>query len=152
MKQPKAIYTLFFTEMWERFGYYIILGLLVLYLIYTLNFTEAQSFITLSEFVSWIFIAPVFGGLLADKVLGYRYSVLIGACLLSLGYLLLAFGHDLFLHLSLSIIIVGNGLLKPNNASFLGKFYYFDDPRRYPGFTFFYIGINIGGFFSILFA
>lgn len=149
MKQPIAITPIFFTEMWERFGYYVIQGLLVLYLIYQLNFSDTQAFVTLGEFISWIYIAPIFGGLLADRVLGYRYSILCGAILLCAGYLLLAYAGELFLHLSLSIIIVGNGLLKPNGASFLGKFYYHDDPRRYPGFTFFYIGINVGGLLSI---
>lgn len=150
MKQPKAIVPIFFTEMWERFGYYAIQGLLVLFLIYRLNYSVSHSFVVLTEFVSWVYIAPLLGGLVADQILGYRYSILSGIFLLCIGYLLLAFEGGLFLHLSLAFIIVGNGLLKPNNPSYLGNFYYHDDPRRYPGFTFYFIGTNIGGLISVL--
>lgn len=152
MKQPKAIIPIFFTELWERFGYYSIQGLLVIYLTSSLHFSDTLAFSTLGEFISWIYIAPVFGGLLANRVLGYRYCILTGAILLFCGYTLLAFSGHLFLHLSLTIIILGNGLLKPNAASFLGLFYYHDDPRRYPGFTFYFIGINIGGLAAIIMA
>lgn len=152
MKQPRAIIPIFFTELWERFGYYSIQGLLVLYLITYLDFTDAYAFATLGEFLSWIYIAPVFGGWIADRILGYRYSVLIGAILLGAGYALLMTSGHLLLHLSLAIIIIGNGLLKPNSPSFLGLFYYYDDPRRYPGFTFYFTGINVGGLVAILIA
>jgi POT family proton-dependent oligopeptide transporter len=152
MKQPRAITPLFFTEAWERFGYYSVQGILVLFLIQTLHFSDQLAFVTLGEFLSWTYIAPVFGGLIANYLLGYRYAILIGCSILALGYGLLAYSSALFLHLALSCIVVGNGLLKPNTASFLGLFYYHDDPRRYSGFTFYFTGINIGGLAAILLA
>lgn len=152
MKQPRAIIPIFFTEAWERFGYYSIQGVLVLFLINSFQFSDQKAFSTLGEFLSWTYIAPVFGGLLANFVLGYRQSILFGALVLAVGYGLLAYSSYLFLHLGLSCIVVGNGLLKPNSPSFLGQFYYPDDPRRYPGFTMYFTGINIGGFVAIILA
>lgn len=152
MKQPRAIIPIFFAEAWERFGYYSIQGVLVLFLINSFQFGDQLAFSTLGEFLSWTYIAPVFGGLLANFILGYRLTILLGAIFLAAGYGLLAYSSYLFLHLGLSCIVVGNGLLKPNSPSFLGQFYYPDDPRRYPGFTMYFTGINIGGFAAIILA
>lgn len=149
MKQPKALTPLFLTEMWERFGFYVTQSLLILYLTTFLNFSDASAFILLGEFTALVYIAPLAGGFFADRILGPRYAILLGTIFLGLGYLLLGvYGHQL-LFLSLSAIVVGNGLLKPNISSFLGEFYYPDDPRRDAGFTLFYIGINLGGLLAL---
>lgn len=149
MRQPKALAPLFLTEMWERFGYYIISSLLIFYLVNRLQLSDAKSFTILSEFTALVYIAPLAGGFFSDKILGPRYSILIGAALLGIGYLLLAIDAHQLLFLSLSIVVIGNGLLKPNIASFLGEFYYGDDPRRDAGFTLFYMGINLGALIAI---
>lgn len=149
MKQPRALKPLFLTEMWERFGFYVTQSLLVLYLTQSLNFSDSNAFVLLGEFTALVYIAPLVGGFFADRILGPRYAILLGAVLLGLGYLLLGiYGHHL-LFLSLSIVVTGNGLLKPNISSFLGEFYYPDDPRRDAGFTLFYIGINIGALLAV---
>lgn len=145
MKQPRALTPLFLTEMWERFGFYVVQGLLILYLTSELNFSDAKSYAVLGEFTALLYLLPLAGGFFCDRVLGARYSIMIGAVFLGLGYFLLAFYNHSLLFLSLSTIVVGNSLLKPNISSFLGEFYYEDDPRRNAGFTLFYIGINIGG-------
>lgn len=150
MKQPAALLPIFFTELWERFGYYAIQGLLVLFLVHRLDYSPAYAFLTLSEFVSWAYVTPLLGGLVADRLLGHRYSILIGTLLLAAGYFILAFFSRYLLHMSLAFIIIGNGLLKPNSAAFLGQFYYHDDPRRYPGFTTYFIAINLGGLLSVV--
>lgn len=147
--QPKALKPLFLTEMWERFGFYVTQSLLILYLTNYLNFSDPRAFVLLGEFTALVYIAPLLGGLFADRVLGPRYAILLGAVCLGLGYLLLGLYGKTLLYLSLSTIVVGNGLLKPNISSFLGEFYYPDDPRRDAGFTLFYIGINLGGLLAL---
>ena len=149
MRQPKALAPLFLTEMWERFGYYIISSLLIFYLVNQLRLSDAQSFTLLSEFTALVYIAPLACGFFSDRLLGPRYSILIGAGFLGVGYLLLAVNTHTLLFLSLSIVVIGNGLLKPNISSFLGEFYYENDPRRDAGFTLFYMGINLGALIAI---
>jgi len=152
MKQPRALAPLFLTEMWERFGFYVVQSLLILYLTNILNFSDSKSFLILGEYTALVYLTPIAGGIFSDRVLGPRYSILIGATLLGIGYFLLAFNytanHNL-LFLGLAIIVIGNGFLKPNISSFLGDFYYEDDPRRNAGFTLFYIGINIGALLAL---
>lgn len=144
MKQPRALAPLFLTEMWERFGFYVIQSMLVIYMSEQLSFSDTKSYAILGGFTALVYISPLLGGFIADKILGFRYSILIGAMLLSAGYLSLAIYGEQLLLLSLSTVVVGNGLLKPNISSFLGAFYYDDDPRRSAGFTLFYMGINLG--------
>jgi POT family proton-dependent oligopeptide transporter len=149
MKQPRALTPLFLTEMWERFGFYVTQSLLILYLTSHLHFSDANSFMLLGEFTALVYIAPLAGGFFADRVLGPRYAVLWGTICLGIGYLLLGVYGQQLLFLSLSFIVIGSGLLKPNISSFLGEFYYPDDPRRDAGFTIFYIGINLGGLLAL---
>lgn len=149
MKQPRALTHLFLTEMWERFGFYITQSLLILYLTSALNFSDSKAYMILGEFTALVYIAPLAGGYLADRVFGARYAILVGAIFLGIGYFLLGIAGQKLLFLSLSIVVVGNGLLKPNISSFLGVFYYEDDPRRDAGFTLFYIGINLGGLLAL---
>ncbi len=142
--QPKALRTLFLTEMWERFGFYVVQGLLVLYMTNHLNFSDAKSYAILGEYSALVYISPLIGGFFADRVLGFRYAILIGAIFLLLGYAVIATTSDHLLFWGLAAVILGNGFLKPNISSYLGEFYQTDDPRRDAGFTIFYMGINIG--------
>ncbi len=147
MKQPKALKILFFTEMWERFGFYTTQAMLIFYLMEKLSFSDADAYAVLGQFTALVYLGPVIGGWAADKFLGCRFAVMLGGLFLSLGYALLALGtHTLFT--GLSFVILGGSLLKPNISSFLGQFYQPKDPRRDGGFTLFYVGINIGVFLS----
>lgn len=148
LNQPKALTSLFLTELWERFGFFTVQALLILYLIDGLSWKDSSAYILLGEFTAFAYLSPLFGGFLADRVLGYRYSVMIGAIFLSTGYFTLALLGKAGLYFSLATIITGMGLLKPNISSFLGCFYQANDPRRDSGFTIFYMGINIGYFLS----
>ncbi|MFN3234997.1 MAG: peptide MFS transporter [Gammaproteobacteria bacterium] len=145
--QPKALIIFFLTEMWERFGFYIVEGLLILYMTHALSFSDGHAYQVLGEFSAFAYISPILGGWIADNVLGFRFSIFLGAIILFFGYFSLVFnGH--FLFVGLALIVVGNGLLKPNISSFLGHFYETDDSRRDAGFTIFYMGINLGVFFA----
>lgn len=144
MKQPKVLRYFFLTEVWERFGFYTIQTLLVLYMASALGFSDSKSYTIIGEFTALAYIMPLLGGYLADRVLGYRFSIVLGGILLCAGYALLGiFSKNILV--GLSLVIMGNGLFKPNISSFLGQFYDENDPRRDSGYTLFYIGINIGG-------
>ena len=149
MRQPRAFTPLFLTEMWEHFGFYVTQSLLILYLTSALNFSDSRAYMILGGFTSLAYIASLAGGFFSDRIIGPRYSILIGAIFLGIGYFLLGFVEYRLLFFCLSILVVGNGLLKPNISSFLGEFYYEDDPRRDAGFTLFYIGVNFGGFLAV---
>ncbi len=109
-----------------------------------LNFSDNKSYTIIGEFTALAYIMPLLGGYLADRILGYRFSIVLGGILLCVGYALLGIFSESIL-IGLSLIIMGNGLFKPNISSFLGQFYDENDPRRDSGYTLFYIGINIGG-------
>lgn len=143
--QPKALSFLFLTEMWERFGFYVVQGLLVLYMSQYFGFSDDASYTILGIFTALVYISPLAGGYLASKLLGYQTAIIWGGLLLVLGYALLALPNAaLFFYPALSVIIIGNGLLKPNISSLLGLQYKKNDARRDAGFTIFYIGINVG--------
>lgn len=142
-EQPKALKTLFLTEMCERYGFYTAQAMLVLYMIEHFNFADKDAYTILGQFTAMLYLFPVIGGWVADRLLGSRFSILIGAAFLCGGYALLA-SEQHVLFLGLSLLIIGNSLLKPNISTFLGRFYTEDDPRCEAGFTLFYVGINIG--------
>jgi proton-dependent oligopeptide transporter, POT family len=147
MKQPRALLALSLCELWERFGLYIVQGLLIFYMTKVLTFNDDQSYVIMGQFTALVYISPIIGGLCADRLLGFRHTVLFGAFLLLVGYALLAFpvaNKENALFLGLAIIILGTGCLKPNISSFLGQFYQADDPRRDAGFTIYYMVFNIG--------
>jgi POT family proton-dependent oligopeptide transporter len=151
--QPTSLYFLSLTEAWERFGFYIVQGLLILYMTEYFGFSDNASFTLLGAFTALAYISPLVGGFLATKILGFKASVLWGGCFLMLGYALLSLPYTKpLLYPALGTIIVGNGLLKPNISSLLGMQYASQDMRRESGFTIFYIGINIGIFLSGLSA
>lgn len=148
--QPAVLPYLFLTELWERFGFYVVQGLLVLYLTKSFGMSDADSYTITGLFSAIVYISPFFGGIIADRWLGFQATILIGGLFLMLGYALLAMPflqHQLF-YPALSTIIIGNGLFKPNISSLLGMQYEKNDPRREAGFTLFYIGINIGAFLA----
>jgi len=163
---PKGLYICFATEMWERFSFYGMKYLLLLYLTKYHLFTDAMGLDVLGSYAALVYSTPVIGGLLADRYLGMRKAVIFGGCLLTLGHLGMAFEGTPAQYLqgnitrderslqvfyfSISLIIVGVGFLKPNISTIVGKLYEANDPRRDSGFTIFYMGINIGAFVATL--
>jgi len=153
---PQGLMVLFFTEMWERFGFYLMLGIFTLYMIADegekfagLAFDQAKAADVYGTYIALVYLTPFFGGLLADRVLGYRRAIFLGGSFMAAGYLGLAIPDSmLFFYLSLLCIIIGNGLFKPNISVLLGKLYETDQYRNLKdsGFNIFYMGINIGAF------
>ena len=141
---PRGLMTLLFSEMWERFCYYGMRVLLTLYLVKSLMKGDAEASLMYGAYTALIYAAPVLGGKMADKYLGYRYAIMLGAILMAIGEFLILGGNETFLLLGMGALIVGNGYFKANISTIVGKLYTDDDPRRDSGFTIFYIGINIG--------
>ncbi len=139
---------LFFTELWERFAYYGMRGLLILYLIDTttegLGFTQESASRLYGWFTGLVYLTPVVGGWLADRHLGTSRSLTIGGATLSLGYFSLALGRTWSFYAGLGLIVVGTGFFKPNGYTMVGQLYRQGDPRRDPGFTLYYMAINFG--------
>jgi POT family proton-dependent oligopeptide transporter len=172
--QPAGLFVLFFTEMWERFSYYGMRALLVLYMTdylikgaqsgtYVFGFGALQSGLTsvfgpmgtqalasqiYGLYTGFVYFTPFFGGILADRVLGQRKTVVIGGVLMAIGHFLMAFEHLFFI--ALLFLILGNGCFKPNISTQVGNLYPPGDSRRDGAFTIFYMGINLGAFFSPL--
>ena len=145
---PRALYMLFFAEMWERFSYYGMRALLVLYLVGQLNYPEKDALKVYGTYTSLVYLTPLVGGWLADNFLGKRKSVVIGGTLMMLGHLAMAFQP--LLYQALGLLIIGNGFFKPNISTMVGELYEQGDARRDGAFTIFYMGINLGAFFSPL--
>jgi proton-dependent oligopeptide transporter, POT family len=151
-KHPKALYILFFTEMWERFAYYLMVGILFLYMIDSKTggkgFDEKVGADIVGSFIALVYLTPFIGGLLADRYLGYIKSIFIGGSLMALGYLGLAVPGDTAMFVSLALIVVGNGFFKPNISTLLGNIYNRADlrPLKDNAYNIFYMGINIGAF------
>jgi len=143
-KHPNALPFLFLTEMWERFGFYVVQGLLILYLTKVFNFSDDKSFTIAGLFSALAYVSPMVGGWLADKLLGFRMAIVWGGFFLIVGYAALALPQEQSFYIALAIIIVGNGLFKPNISSLLGVLYEKNEAARDTGFTIFYIGINLG--------
>jgi POT family proton-dependent oligopeptide transporter len=152
MQQPKGLYPLFFTEMWERFGFYMVQTILVLYMTKAMGLTDTKAYLLYGTFGSMMYLTPVIGGYLADQFIGFRQAIILGAVLFIIGYAIMAIKSPHALFLGMSFVIIGCGLFKPNVASIVGTLYGPNDPRRDGGFTIFYMGINIGGFFAPLSA
>jgi len=158
---PKALFTLFFAEMWERFNFYGMRAILTLYMIKVMfdhmsqNDADERAIGIYGAYNAMVYLTPVLGGLLADKLLGFRRSIIWGGALMASGQIMLMFSdvfqlfvaNDLFF-IGLSLIVVGNGYFKPNISSFLGTFYEKNDPRKDSAFTIFYMGINVGAFLA----
>ena len=145
---PKGLFVLFLTEMWERFSYYGMRALLVYYMIKQLMFTQGEASQIYGLYTGLVYLTPLFGGILADRVLGQRRTVILGAVLMAIGHFLMAFQSVFFP--ALLFLILGNGAFKPNISTQVGSLYPAGDPRRDRAFSIFYVGINLGAFFSPL--
>ena len=152
-KHPRALPYLFFSEMWERFGYYLIIGLLTNYLMERWDgvnggfaMSKKEAFDIFGTFIAFVFLTPFVGGLLADRKLGYVRSVVLGGVLMGLGYCLMSV-HDLvYLYTGLGLVVVGNGFFKPNISTLLGNLYNKPEfkANKDVGYNIFYMGINVG--------
>jgi len=151
-KQPRSFYLIFSIELWERFGYYGLQGIMAVYLVKMLGMSEAQSITLFASFSALVYGLVAVGGWLGDKVLGTKRVIVLGTLVLALGYALVAWsGHDISLvYIGMATIAVGNGLFKANPSSLLSTCYEKDDPRLDGAFTMYYMAINIGSFFSML--
>jgi len=146
MKHPKGLKFLFFTEMWERFSYYGMRALLVLYLVNYLEWQPGRASGVYKWYTSLVYLTPLLGGLLADRLIGLRAAIVTGGVLMAIGHFLMAFEPLPFFYSALAFLILGNGFFKPNISTLVGKMYTPDDPRRDGAFTIFYMGINLGAF------
>jgi POT family proton-dependent oligopeptide transporter len=150
-KHPKALPYLFFAEMWERFGYYLIIGIFVQYLMEKtggggFSMSKKEAYDIYGTFIAFVFLTPFVGGLIADRKLGYVKSVVLGAILMGVGYCGLSIHNLVVFYISLALIILGNGFFKPNISTLLGNLYNDDQYRsaKDSGYNIFYMGINIG--------
>lgn len=160
-KHPKGLPFLFFTEMWERFGYYLILGIFVLYLIEPqgiaggLGFPDKDADDIFGTFIALTYLTPFLGGFLADRVLGYIKSIYLGGVLMAIGYIGVGVFKELpYFYGSLALIIIGNGFFKPTISTLLGNLYS-EEPykaNKDSGYNIFYMGINIGAFICNIIA
>ncbi len=167
---PKGLYILFFSEMWERFSFYGMRALLVLFMTKEFLFSDERAYTVYGAYTALVYATPFFGGLLADRILGYRLAVITGGILMTIGHFLMAFEHPAFLeflkgilpplaslldnhaifYLALTTLILGNGFFKPNISTIVGALYDKNDPRKDSAFTIFYMGINLGAFLAPL--
>ena len=150
---PKGLFILFFTEMWERFSYYGIRAILVLYMVDKiatggLGWTDEKAFAVLGVFQMCVYLTAIPGGILSDRVLGPRKSVWIGCLLIMLGNFSLVCPGVFAFYLGLTLIVLGGGCLKPNISTIVSRLYRPGDPRQESAFSIFYLGINVGSFFS----
>ena len=141
---PRGLYTLFFSEMWERFCYYGMRVLLTLYLVKSLFKGDSDAALIYGAYTALIYAAPVLGGRMADSYLGYRLAIIFGAICMAIGEFLILGSNEEFMLFGMGFLIVGNGYFKANISTIVGKLYSDGDPRRDSGFTIFYIGINVG--------
>jgi len=151
---PRGLYPLFFTEMWERLAFYLMLGILVLYTTDTerggLGLPLRQAVEIYGTYMAFVYFTPFLGGMLADRFLGFRRAVFIGGVLMAAGLFLLGVRSLTTLYAGLTLLCLGNGLFKPNISAMVGNLYEPGDPRRDAGFNIFYMGINIGAASSAL--
>lgn len=158
-KYPNGLFYLVFTEFWERFGYYLMIGIFTLYMTGEkkaggLGWDNAKSSDIYGTFIALVFLTPFMGGLLADLKLGYRLSITLGGLLMGSGYCLLAVPSETAFYSSLGLMVIGNGFFKPNISAMLGNL--FDNPQyqhqKDTGYNLFYMGINLGAFICTFIA
>lgn len=150
---PKGLWVLFGTEMWERFGYYLMLGIFSLYMLDSWNnggmgFAPGKKSDIYGTYLGLVYLTPFIGGLLADRILGYRRSIIMGGLMMASGYFLLSVHNNTTFYIALLLIILGNGFFKPNISTLVGNLYSNDDmkDKKDSGYNIFYMGINIGAF------
>lgn len=150
---PKGLWVLFGTEMWERFGYYLMLGIFSLYMLDSWNnggmgFSPGKKSDIYGTYLGLVYLTPFIGGLLADRLLGYRLSIICGGLMMSSGYFLLSVHSNTTFYIALLLIILGNGFFKPNISTMVGNLYSSDEMKhkKDAGYNIFYMGINLGAF------
>src|SRR6056297_1390824 len=173
-KHPSGLWVLFFTELWERFSYYAMRALLVLYLTSTIinggfAFAENHALEIYGIFTGLVYLTPIIGGIVADRMIGQRKAIMIGGIVMGLGQAAMAYSEAIvgmvdlphealmeqrqyWLYIGLGLLILGNGFFKPNISTMVGRLYADGDPRKDAAFTIFYMGINIGAFLAPLIA
>lgn len=152
MGHPAPLWMLFMTEFWERFAFYGIRWALVLYIVAQFyggsGVGQADANLTYGSYLALVYAGAVFGGYIADRVIGYQRSILVGAAFMAAGLFAITIPNPDVFKLGLATIIVGNGMFKPNISAMVGQLYGIDDARRDSGFTIFYMGINSGAFIA----
>lgn len=146
--QPRGLALLFLAEMWERFSYYGMRSLLVLYLVNELKWSDSSATSLYGTYTGLVWLTPIFGGYIADRFIGTRRSLVLGASVISAGHFVLAMQSMATFYLGLALVIIGTGFFKPNVSTMVGQMYREGDPRRDAGFTVFYMGINTGAFIA----
>ncbi|MBP6127357.1 peptide MFS transporter [Flavobacterium sp.] len=154
---PKALPYLFLSEMWERFGYYLMIGIFTLYLKDVESgfaLTEKEASDLYGTFIALVFLTPFIGGLVADRYWGYKKSIVIGGLMMGVGYLLMGIHNITMLYVAMTLVIIGNGFFKPNISTLLGNFYSEDQykDKKDEGYNIFYMGINVGAFICNFFG
>jgi POT family proton-dependent oligopeptide transporter len=152
---PSSLFVLFFTEMWERFSFYGMRALLVLFLTSNLadggwDWTREQAMALFGSYVGLVYLSTMLGGYFADKIIGYRWAVVVGALLMTLGHASMAAETPFFTYLGLGFLVFGNGFFKPNMTSILSEIYKEHPEKKDGAYTIFYMGVNSGSFFGIL--
>lgn len=147
---PPGLSYLFFTEMWERFSYYGMRAILVLYIVKHLEFSDRDAGQIYGAYTGLVYLTPLLGGYLADKYLGSRNSIFLGAIVMAIGHLFLAIDSIPFFLTGLLFLVLGNGFFKPNVSSLVGRLYDSNPKQKDSGYTIFYMGINLGGFLGPL--
>ncbi|HTM69694.1 MAG TPA: oligopeptide:H+ symporter [Luteimonas sp.] len=148
--RSKAFRTIFLIELWERFGYYGMAALLVLFMVQRLGFDDARANLTWGAFAALVYAMPAIGGWVGDRILGTRRTLLLGTAALALGYALMAVPRDAMLYIALGTVVVGNGLFKANSANMVRRIYEGDSARIDAAFTWYYIAVNVGSTMSQL--
>ena len=153
---PRPLWMLFMTEFWERFAFYGMRWALTLYIVAQFfdGAASGQGYASRAygAFLALVYATAIFGGYVADRVIGYQRSILLGAAISALGYFMIVVPRQQIFLLGLATIIVGNGLFKPNISTMVGKLYAPGDARRDRGFTIFYMGINLGAPCAVVFC
>lgn len=151
---PAGLFVLFFTEMWERFSFYGMRVLLINFLTMTLiGYNPGWAWSTenagalFGTYVMLLYLTPILGGIIADKITGYRWAVIIGAVIITLGHVSMAFETEVSLYLGLALLVIGTGFFKPNMVSFVSEMYKDLPEKKDAAYTIFYMGVNSGAFF-----
>lgn len=154
---PSGLFVLFFTEMWERFSFYGMRVLLILFLTAAITgnnpgwgWNAENAGALYGTYAMLLYITPIFGGIIADKYIGYRWAVVIGSIIMTLGHLFMAFDTPLFMYLGLAALVIGTGFFKPNMTSILSEMYKSFPEKKDGAYTIFYMGVNAGAFFGMM--
>ncbi|WP_299223132.1 peptide MFS transporter [uncultured Aquimarina sp.] len=155
---PAGLFVLFFTEMWERFSFYGMRILLVIFLTQPLfgenpgwaNWPREHALALFGTYASLLYLTPILGGYIADKITGYRWAVTIGCLIMTLGHASMAFETETTLYIGLGLLVIGTGLFKPNITSIISEMYKGNDAKKDGAYTIFYMGVNAGAFFGIM--